>query len=180
MAARVSPPGERRGSTVGSAAAPAAGSSNGPRPGSSNGQRRFARRGMAGAGRRFVAATEQLDDGTPVVCVLGEVDLATAPELEQALVGVGDDRTGAVIVDLTGCTFLDCSGLRALVATRGRLERSNRRLGLVLPKPGMLRIFQITGLDELFEIYPSLGAAVSGNRAQVPPSDPRPLGNESG
>ena len=70
---------------------------------------------------------------------------------------------GEVIVDLTGCSFLDSRGLGALVATRARLEHSNRRLALVLSNPSVMRIFQITQFDELFEIYPSLAAAVNGN-----------------
>lgn len=152
MAARVSSPGTGRGSSTDSAAAQSARNSDSQRPASSNGPRRFARQG-------FVAATEQLENGTPVVRVMGEVDLATAPALEAALLGVRDDRTDAVIVDLTGCTFLDSTGLRTLVATRERFERSNRRLGLALSTPGVLRVLQITGLDKRFEIYPSPAAA---------------------
>jgi anti-sigma B factor antagonist len=118
---------------------------------------------MGGGGRMFVATREQLDNGTAVVRVMGEVDLATVPELKRALLGEGEDLTGALIVDLTGCTFLDSTGLAALIATRKRLGRSNRRLALVLSTPAVLRIFQITALDQVFEIYPSLGAAVDGN-----------------
>jgi anti-anti-sigma factor len=117
-----------------------------------------------GANQRFVAATEQLEGGTPVVSVMGEVDRVTATALEQALLGVAEDQSGEVIVDLTCCSFLDSRGLNALVETRARLERSHRPLALVLSNPNVLRIFQITGCDELFEIYPSLGAAVDHDR----------------
>jgi anti-sigma B factor antagonist len=99
---------------------------------------------------------------------MGEVDLATVPALAQTLGGVADDQTGDVIVDLTGCRFLDSRGLGALIAIRARLERSHRRLALVLANQSVLRIFQITQLDEVFEIYPSLRAALdrdgNGNR----------------
>jgi anti-sigma B factor antagonist len=91
---------------------------------------------------------------------MGEVDLATVPALAQTLGGVADDQTGDVIVDLTGCRFLDSRGLGALIAIRARLERSHRRLALVLANQSVLRIFQITQLDEVFEIYPSLRAAL--------------------
>jgi anti-sigma B factor antagonist len=152
MAARASSRGARRGNPIGSTAAPAAPGSNGPR--------RSARRVTPGTRQRFVAATENLDSGAPVVSVTGEVDRATAPALAQTLLSVAEDRTGELIVDLTGCSFLNSSGLGALVATRARLERSNRRLALVLSNPSVLRIFQITQCDERFEFYPSLGAAV--------------------
>jgi anti-sigma B factor antagonist len=124
---------------------------------------RSARHVTPGASQRFVVATEQLDSGTPVVSVSGEVDLATAPALERTLLDAAEDWTGEVIVDLTCCSFLDSRGLTALLATRGRLARSNRSLGLVLSNPNVLKIFQITGFDQIFEIYPSLGAAVNGN-----------------
>ena len=129
----------------------------------STGLRRSDRRVTPGASQRFVAATEQLENGAPVVSVLGEVDLATVPALEQTLLCAAEDGTAEVIVDLTGCTFLDSRGLGALLATRGRLERSNRRLALVMSHPSVIRIFQITQFDALFEIYPTLGAAVNGN-----------------
>jgi anti-sigma B factor antagonist len=156
MAALVSSPGARRGTPSGSTPARA--------PQHSHGLRRFARRGLTGAGRRFrVATTEQLDTGAPAVSVMGEVDLATVLALEQTLLGVTEDRPGDVIVDLTGCSFLDSRGLGALNAARARLERSERRLALVLANQSVLRIFQITQFDQLFEIYPSLRAALDCN-----------------
>ena len=106
---------------------------------------------------RFVASTEELDSGAPVVSVMGEVDLATAPALEQTLLDVAEDRTGEVIVDLTGCSFLDSRGLRALVAARARLERSNRQLALVLSNPSVLRIFQITRVRRAVRDLPLAG-----------------------
>lgn len=112
---------------------------------------------------KFVAAAENLDGGTPVVSVMGEVDLATAPVLEQTLCGVAANRPGKVIVDLTGCSFFDARGLRALVATKMRLARSNESLAVVVSNPNVLRIFRLTGCEALFEIHPTLGAAVNGN-----------------
>ena len=108
------------------------------------------------------AGAAQLDSRTSVVSVTGEIDLSTVSSLEHQLLGVAEDRTGEVIVDLTGCSFLDSRGLTALVAAKARLERSNRELALVLSNASVLKIFQITGFDKLFAIYPSLGAAVDG------------------
>jgi anti-sigma B factor antagonist len=156
MAERVMSRGAGRGPPLGSTSARA--------PHHSHGLRRFARRGLAAAGRRFrVATTEALDTGAPVVSVQGEVDVATVLALEQALLGVTEDRTDDVIVDLTGCSFLDSRGIGALNAARARPKRSERRLGLVLANQSVLRIFQITRFDWLFEIYPSLRAAVDGD-----------------
>ena len=122
---------------------------------------RSARNVTPGASQRFVVATEQLDGGVPVVSVIGEVDLATAPVLERTLRDAAEAQTGEVIVDLTCCSFLDSRGLTALLATSKRLAHSDRSLGLVLSNPNVLRIFEITGFDQIFEIYPSLGAAMA-------------------
>lgn len=124
---------------------------------------RSARHVTPGATHRFVVATEQLDSGLPLVSVSGEVDLATAPALERTLRDAAENETGDVIVDLTCCSFLDSRGLTALLATRKRLGNSDRSLGLVLSNPNVLKIFQITGFDQIFEIHPSLGAAISRN-----------------
>ena len=129
----------------------------------STGLSRSDRRVTPGASQRFVAATEQLENGAPVVSVMGEVDLAKVPAFARTLLGATGDGSGEVIVDLTACSFLDSRGLGALLATRGRLERSNRRLVLVVSNRSVMRVFQITQFDELFEIYPTLGAAVNGN-----------------
>lgn len=113
---------------------------------------------MLGERQRFVAASAPLDNGTPVVSIRGDVDLATAPALERTLLDVTEAGTGEVIVDLTGCSFLDLTGLRALSAARERLGRSDRSLALVLSNPAVMRIFQITQFDESFDIHPSLRA----------------------
>lgn len=115
-----------------------------------------ARRVAVGTPQRFVAATAQLDNGTPVVSVMGEVDLATAPALEETLFDLAETGKGDVVVDLSGCSFLDSAGLKALIATRRRLEQSDRSLALVLSNPSVMRIFEITHYDRWFEIYPSL------------------------
>ena len=119
------------------------------------------RRVTAGASQRFVAATDELENGTPVVSVMGEVDRATAQALEQTLLEVADDRAGELIVDLSGCSFLDTCGLRALLVAR---ERFHRQV-LVLANPNVIRVFQLTKTDGLFDIYPTVDAAVNGNGA---------------
>lgn len=107
----------------------------------------------------FVVATEWLDDGVPVISVTGELDLLTAPALEDSLLAVPEGASGAVIVDLARCTFIDLRGLRILLAARERLERSSRPLVLVAGNPNVLRVFTVTRVADLFTIHPSLAAA---------------------
>ena len=122
-------------------------------------------RGFAAASPpTFVASTEWLDNGVPVISVTGELDLATAPALEDSLNAVPEDAAGAVIVDLERCSFIDLRGLRVLLAARERLQRSSRPLALVVRNPNLLRVFSVTRVSALFLIYPSLAAAAAITR----------------
>lgn len=115
------------------------------------------------AATTFVAAIKWLDDGGPVVSVTGDLDLATASAFEDALLGAARQSAGAVTVDLAQCTFIDLRGLRVLLAMRERLERSNRQMRLVVGKPSLLRILNVTRTAESFELYSSLAAAAKVN-----------------
>jgi anti-sigma B factor antagonist len=108
-------------------------------------------------------ATEWLDDGTPVVSVMGELDAATSPTLEQTFLALADDAQ-AVIVDLRACSFIDSSSLKVLIASERRLNRCGRQLLLVICNPCVLRVFEITRVDKFFKIYHSLGLALEGER----------------
>lgn len=98
----------------------------------------------------FRVETETRSDGTAFVSVAGELDMYTAPRLEQELASAIAGRQG-VIVDLTECEFLDSSALGVLLAARESLE-NGPELVLVASDHNILKIFQITGLDRLFRI----------------------------
>ncbi|PPK67512.1 STAS domain-containing protein [Actinokineospora auranticolor] len=85
-----------------------------------------------------------------VVEVTGEVDLATAPQLEQALDDALAQPGGGVRVDLSGVEFMDSAGLRVLVAALRKAEESGRSLVLDSPHERVRRIIEITGLAEVF------------------------------
>ncbi len=98
--------------------------------------------------------------GCAVVVASGEVDLCTSPALSEALEEAArtSDR---IIIDLTRVTFLDSSGMAAMV---GALNRNHHRqrgtFCLVGPSGLVLRALQITDLIKLFPIYDSLDDAV--------------------
>jgi anti-sigma B factor antagonist len=119
----------------------------------------------------FEVSTEPLDGGTAVVSVIGAVDVATAPALRHALLAAAANRLTEVVIDLTDRSFLDSQGLHALLAARSRLEQSGRTLALVISRPGLLKVFRVTGLEETFAIHPSLHAALDrhggGNHGSI-------------
>jgi anti-sigma B factor antagonist len=78
------------------------------------------------------------------VSVIGELDLATAPELGAVLDTLDGDAP--VIVDLSGTTFIDSQGLATLTAAK---QRIGNRLRVTNVGEGIRRVFEITKLDEV-------------------------------
>jgi anti-sigma B factor antagonist len=95
-----------------------------------------------------------------VLAVRGEVDVYTAPALQEGLSTLLDAGARPVVVDLTGVGFLDSTGLGVLVAARTAAADSGRALPIACDHERILRLFKITGLDGVFEIYPSVDVAV--------------------
>ena len=75
----------------------------------------------------------------------GELDLATAPLLKEALVDLGSERD--VHLDLALLTFLDSSGVHAIVALAHTLD-GNHSVVLVNPSAAVRRCLEITGIDK--------------------------------
>ncbi|HLK46145.1 MAG TPA: STAS domain-containing protein [Acidimicrobiales bacterium] len=105
--------------------------------------------------------------GVPVVRAAGEVDVSTAPMLRDKLLELPADAA-RVIVDLSEVTFLDSTGLGVLVAGQKRVrgtaapeEVSGRGLDLVVTRPQIMKVLEVTGLTSIFSIYPSLEEALS-------------------
>ena len=86
-------------------------------------------------------------DGTTVVTVAGEIDMATASELRQGLVGT----QGHVIVDLRAVSFLDSSGIAALVTARKQLLETGGDLRLRKPQGIVRKVLEVTGLVSWIE-----------------------------
>ncbi|MEU8897564.1 STAS domain-containing protein [Nocardia sp. NPDC048505] len=98
-------------------------------------------------------------DGATVLTVAGEVDLATAPALETAIEGILADKPRAVIIDLTGVSFLASAGMAALVAAHQRAGESTT-IAVVADGPATSRQLKMTSLDQVFALYATLDAAL--------------------
>jgi anti-sigma B factor antagonist len=97
-----------------------------------------------------------------VVTLHGEIDAFTAPSLRDDLRALVED-TGAltVLVDLAAVTFLDSSALGALVGVVRRLRERGGQLRIVQPHTAAARIFELTGLDAVLDLYEDRAAALS-------------------
>ena len=108
----------------------------------------------------FDIKTEQLEGDAHVISLAGEVDLYTAPEFKAQLLDVIGKGAKQVIVDFTDTTFIDSTTLGVLVGGVKRLRTSDGELSLVCNDRNITKIFEITGLDRVFAIYPTRTEAV--------------------
>ena len=109
----------------------------------------------------FDIKTEQLSDDAYVISLAGEVDLYTAPEVTPQLLEVIAQGGKQVIVDFTNTTFIDSTTLGVLVGGVKRLRTNDGQLSLVCNDRNITKIFEITGLDRVFEIHGTREEAVS-------------------
>ena len=105
---------------------------------------------------------EQVTGGVPVIAVVGEIDVATAPTLAEHL-GVHEEAGApVVVVDLLGVSFLDSTALGVLVGSFKRLRESDGTLKLVIAEPRILKVFEITDLIRVFPIFATVDEALQG------------------
>jgi anti-sigma B factor antagonist len=100
-----------------------------------------------------------------VLEVSGEVDVYTAPALRDRITDLLDAGQQVLIVDLAGVEFLDSTGLGVLVAGLNRAREVGGSLALVCPQERVLKLFRITGLDEVFTVHSTVEEALASPAA---------------
>jgi anti-sigma B factor antagonist len=96
-------------------------------------------------------AVEQRD-GIAVVRAVGEIDVATAPQLRAFLAEViSTDRAASLSVDLDQVPFLDSTGIGVLISAHHRLAEGGGKLTLRHPCEAVARTLGIVGLDDWIE-----------------------------
>jgi anti-anti-sigma factor len=94
-------------------------------------------------------STASAADAT-VLALSGELDIASAPALERALDEFGASIPRRLVIDLTDVTFMDSTGLRALLLARQRTEDVDHEL-VLRPGPRQVqRVFELSGTLERF------------------------------
>jgi anti-sigma B factor antagonist len=86
-------------------------------------------------------------NGATILSVLGEVDLATAPILDEQISAVEAGDAATIVVDLDRVSFMDSSGLQVLLA-HVFSEQSGSRIRLTRGSPQVVRLFTVSGMLE--------------------------------
>jgi anti-anti-sigma factor len=106
-------------------------------------------------------SAERRDGGVTVVRPEGRLDLLSAAELKRLLVeevGAGQNR---LVVDLMGVTFIDSSGLGALIGGLKAARTAGGNLRLARAGEQALTILELTTLDRVLRPYPTVEAALA-------------------
>jgi anti-anti-sigma factor len=103
----------------------------------------------------FDLKTVDRPDGGAQVELKGELDLASAPKLDDELQRLEEGSPALLVVDLSRLSFMDSSGLRTLLAADSRAREAGRRFVLVRGDDRVQRVLAITRLDERLELVDS-------------------------
>ena len=107
----------------------------------------------------------------------GELDIATIPELRERLLGVLSSGVRLLIIDLSGVTFCDVAGLAVLIGTQRRATARGIVVRLAAPRPQVVKLLRITGLDHRLTICVTLADALPAERRGPPTATtPQPAG----
>lgn len=100
-----------------------------------------------------------------IVHVAGEVDVTSAAVLRDALEALIADGRRWLTLDLSRVTFMDSTALGIVVGRLKRLSRKGGTMTIAASHERVLRVFGITGLDQLLQIHPDLDSAVRAAEA---------------
>jgi anti-sigma B factor antagonist len=100
-------------------------------------------------------------DGCAIVTASGDIDLATAEALREAL-GAAGENADRVVVDLASVTFIDMHAFSVLLSARPR-RTPKGQVSLVSPTPMVRKVVRMGRLDELFPIYENLRDALDSS-----------------
>jgi anti-sigma B factor antagonist len=106
------------------------------------------------------AAHHLRDDGSTLLVLSGEIDMSCAQAIqEDGLKLLAVDGCRALVIDLMDVSFMDSTGLGALIGLRNASREMGAPLVLLDPSPRVRRVLEITRLDGVFEIGQSDPAA---------------------
>ncbi len=107
-----------------------------------------------------VTVTPAVSDPTvTVVAVVGELDVATAPQLRQRLVSLASHGPHRLVIDLGGVDFLDSTGVGVLLGAVRRARTGEGSLALANAEPQVAKVFEVTRLIDILPLHDSVESA---------------------
>jgi anti-sigma B factor antagonist len=118
-------------------------------------------------GLEFGVEEEHPQPGTIVLAIRGEADLHAAPELRDRIGVAISDGADELVLDLSETTFVDSMTLGVLLGAMKRLRGRGGQLRLVVTRPDLRRIFEITLLDRVLPMYETRAEALAASDGEA-------------
>jgi anti-sigma B factor antagonist len=118
----------------------------------------------------FEVSNEALEDGVLAFAVRGELDLHTAPELDRPLDdALADGKHPLILIDLSGCEFIDSTGIALIVRAWQRVDRDANgegrgRLAICCSNDQVERLLKITGVGSSISMHGNRESALADLR----------------
>ena len=97
-----------------------------------------------------------------VLPLKGEIDLHVSPSVTASLNAMIEKKPRRLVVDLSDVTYIDSAGLAALIEAMQKVEGYGGKFLLAGLQETVRSIFEISRLDQVFQIFPDVRAAVAG------------------
>jgi len=105
--------------------------------------------------------THHPQQGLEIINIAGRFVMADAPEAREKIKSLIEGGAERLLVDLSGVTFIDTSGLSVLISAYKLISAKNGRM-VLCGIPGNVRtLLELTRLNEIFESYASVDAALA-------------------
>jgi len=98
-----------------------------------------------------------------VLSVAGELDMATAPQLQDQISDLLEKGRTRLVFDLAEVSFCDSTGLSVFVRAKNSTDDAGGTVRLAAPQRGVLRILEVSGLVEVLGTYPSVDEAITAD-----------------
>jgi len=89
------------------------------------------------------------DEGTTTIALIGEIDLVAAPDVRTYISGALANNPQRLVIDLSGTTFIDSTGVQAIVVANQTTRLLRVELVLIPGPPSVMRTLELAGLVDL-------------------------------
>lgn len=127
----------------------------------------------AGHDRGLSLTSRAEHGGCTVAALSGELDITSAPALREELLNLLSPAASRLIIDLSAAGYTDASGVAVLVGTARRARLLGGWLRLASPAPEVARVLSVTGLGQHLATFPTVQAALTGQRPDARPAAAR-------
>ena len=105
-------------------------------------------------------ATEEVVRNASVITILGELDIATSPKVRELLSEASRDGDRPLVIDLTGCEFVDSTGLATLLHGAKPAQNGESNVALVCTGGEVRKLLELTAIDRTIPVYETLDSAI--------------------